>query len=221
MYLSRFEINVARRGARHLLSSPQRLHAAVLAGFPSTALRATAEARRVLWRLDQHDHSTLLHVVSPQRPDLTHLVEQAGWPTQHGWDTRDYTPLLERLATGQRWGFRLTANPVSNRRKTPESPRFQRLAHVTVAQQTAWLLERAAKLGFTIVPGVQSEPDVAVRRRDTLRFARNGHTVTLATAVFEGRLDVTDPIALRSTLTGGIGAGKGYGCGLLTLAPIG
>jgi CRISPR system Cascade subunit CasE len=220
MYLSRFEINTARRGARNLMASPQRLHAAVLAAFPSSVLNAQ-DAGRVLWRLDQHEHRALLYLVSPQQPDLTHLVEQAGWPTQHGWDTREYTPLLDRLVTGQRWEFRLTANPVSSRRKTPESARSQRFAHVTVAQQTAWLLERAGKHGFTIVPGVQSEPDVAVRRRDTLRFDRRGHTVTLATAVFEGRMEVVDPAALRSALTLGIGAGKGYGCGLLTLAPIG
>jgi CRISPR system Cascade subunit CasE len=222
MYLSRFEINTARRGARSLLSSPQRLHAAVLAGFPTTAPAVPdLNGGRVLWRLDQHDHSALLYLVSPQQPDLTHLVEQAGWPTRHGWDTRDYTPLLDRLAEGQRWGFRLTANPVSSRRKTEESTRSQRFAHVTVAQQTVWLLERTAKHGFTVVPGVQDEPDVAIRRRDIVKFDRQGRTVTLATAVFEGRLEVSDPVALRCALIHGIGAGKGYGCGLLTLAPVG
>jgi CRISPR system Cascade subunit CasE len=223
MYLTRFEINTARRGARSLLASPQRLHAAVLAAFPSTATAAPDrdDAGRVLWRLDHHEHSALLYLVSPHRPDLTHLVEQAGWPTEHGWDTRDYTPLLDRLGSGQRWGFRLTANPVSSRRKKDDSTRSQRFAHVTVAQQTAWLLDRTTKLGFAVVSGVHDEPDVAIRRRDILKFDRNGHTVTLATAVFEGRLEVLDPTALRTALICGIGAAKGYGCGLLTLASVG
>jgi CRISPR system Cascade subunit CasE len=220
MYLTRFEINTARRDARGLLASPQRLHAAVLAAFPSTG-HGRDDVGRLLWRLDQHDHQTLLYLASPDRPDLTHLVEQAGWPTQHGWVTRDYSPLLDRLARGQRWGFRLKANPVSSRRKTEDSPRSQRFAHVTVSQQTDWLLSRVEKLGFTIVPGVHDEPDVALRKRDLLKFVRKGHTVTLATAVFEGRLEVTDPVALRCAMVRGIGAGKGYGCGLLTLAPIG
>lgn len=226
MYLTRFEFNTARRGARALLGSPHKLHSAVEHGFPSTlAGGPTADAEgRVLWRLDQQpdQQATLLYLVSPQRPDLTHLVEQAGWPTlQPGWNTRDYRPLLDRLATGQRWTFRLTANPVSSRRKTEKSTKSQRFGHVTVAQQTAWLLERTERLGFVVPKGTHDEPDVAVRRRETLRFDRDHHTVTLATAVFEGVLDVLDPVALRCALVRGIGPGKGYGCGLLTLAPVG
>jgi CRISPR system Cascade subunit CasE len=56
-----------------------------------------------------------------------------------------------------------------------------------------------------------------------LRFPRTTDTgprrdVHLRTATYDGLLDVTDPDALRRTLTGGIGHGKAYGCGLLTLA---
>jgi CRISPR system Cascade subunit CasE len=219
MYLTRFEINTARRAARDLLASPQRMHGAVLAAFPSS--RATSLDERVLWRVDHHERQAVLYLVSPDRPDLTHLVENVGWPTTEGWATRDYTPLLDRLAVGQRWGFRLAANPVHNRRKTDDSQRSQRLGHITVAQQTEWLLRRAEHHGFILPLGEQKEPDVAVRGRRTVRFARQGHTVTLDTAVFEGRLEVTDPTALRAALARGIGHGKAYGCGLLTLARTG
>lgn len=40
------------------------------------------------------------------------------------------------------------------------------------------------------------------------------------TVTFDGRLEVTDPAALRRTLTQGIGKAKAYGCGLITLAPL-
>lgn len=220
MYLTRFEINTARRGARFLLASPQRMHAAVHAGFPTLNV-VDEQQGRLLWRLDRHEPATLLYIVSPQRPDLTHLSEQAGWPSLPHWETRPYQPLLDRLAAGQRWAFRLTANPVSSRRKNEDSKHSQRFGHVTVAQQTRWLLDRTERLGFVVPKCTHDEPDVAVRRRETLRFDREGRTVTLATAVFEGHLDVTDPSTLRDVLVRGIGAGKGYGCGLLTLAPIG
>ncbi|HEX3787509.1 MAG TPA: type I-E CRISPR-associated protein Cas6/Cse3/CasE [Pseudonocardiaceae bacterium] len=218
MHLSRFEINTARRAARDLLASPQKLHGAVQAAFPPSLSTIGADGR-LLWRLDQQERQTLLYLVSPQRPDLTHLVESVGWPTSHGWDTRDYTPLLDRLAAGQQWGFRLTANPVINRKKTEDAVRSQRFGHITVAQQTEWLLGQAKRNGFTIAIGTGEEPDVAVRGRRTTRFTRQGRTVTLAIAVFEGRLEVTDPVALRAALVQGIGPAKGYGCGLLTLAP--
>lgn len=219
MHLSRFEINTARRAARDLLASPQKVHGAVLAAFPPSL--ATADAHgRVLWRLDQHQHQAVLYLVSPHRPDLTHLVEAVGWPTSQGWDTRDYAPLLERLTVADQWAFRLTANPVTSRRKTEDAPRSQRFGHVTVAHQTEWLLRQAKRSGFSVVPGIHDEPDVAVHHRQTLRFTRQGRTITLTTATFEGRLEVTDPVALRHALTQGIGPAKGYGCGLLTLAPM-
>jgi CRISPR system Cascade subunit CasE len=41
----------------------------------------------------------------------------------------------------------------------------------------------------------------------------------VVTVTFDGRLEVTDPDALRRTLTQGIRA-KAYGCGLITLAPL-
>ena len=36
---------------------------------------------------------------------------------------------------------------------------------------------------------------------------------------FDGSLTVTDPEKLRHALSNGIGRAKGYGCGMLTLAP--
>ncbi|SDM82709.1 type I-E CRISPR-associated protein Cas6/Cse3/CasE [Allokutzneria albata] len=217
MHFTRFEFNTARRGARSLLASPQKLHAAVRAAFPATA--GTGSDGRLLWRIDQRPHQVHLYLVSPQKPDLTHLVEQAGWPTTHTWDTRDYTPLLAKLNTGDVWAFRLKANPVGNRRKTSDSTRSQRFGHVTVDQQTQWLLHRAPGNGFTIPAGAHKEPDVAVRGREVLKFTRNHATVTLATAVFEGTLEINDVELFRHSLINGIGPAKGYGCGLLTLAP--
>lgn len=218
MFLTRFELNPVRRGARHLLASPHRLHAAVLAGFPTDQREPTPQGR-ILWRLDQRSRQTLLYLASPHQPDLTHLTEQAGWPATQRWDTRPYTPLLDRLNTGQHWAFRLSANPVHNGPSTP-GERGKRHGHVTITQQTRWLLDRAHHNGFTIPETTGKEPDVAVHARHTWRFPRDGRTVTLATAVFEGRLETTDPDALRHALTHGIGPAKGYGCGLLTLAPL-
>ena len=63
--------------------------------------------------------------------------------------------------------------------------------------------------------------DLAVVGRAVRRFPRNGSTVTLATATFEGHLEVTDVAALRHALNHGVGRAKAYGCGLLTLARSG
>ncbi|GAA1008177.1 CRISPR-associated protein Cse3 [Streptomyces sp. F-3] len=257
MFLTRFRVNTARSGARRLLSSPQAMHAAVMSSFPHLLPtdRPSPDAPRVLWRVDQRARAeVLLYIVSPDRPDLTHLVEQAGWPAaaaddpQHrGWQTKPYGPFLERLSTGDHWAFRLTANPVHTVRRTEDEPR-KITAHLTPIHQMGWLLdpERQKRGGFRILEkphdarllpdgtthrghrhhGDRYELSVGATR--TLTFnksrvtdgSRRSRPVTLVTVTFEGRLEVTDPEALRRTLTQGIGRARAYGCGLLTLAPI-
>jgi CRISPR system Cascade subunit CasE len=217
MFLTRFEINRARRGSRTLLSSRQAMHAAVLAGFRS-GTEQPDEKGRLLWRVDQDAHRVLLFIVSRQKPDLTHLAEQAGWPTSPVWETREYQPLLDSLRAGNQWAFRLAANPTRSGRKDATSEQTQRFGHLTARQQQDWLLARCEKHGFTIPIGNGGEPALEVRRREVVRFNRQGKTVTLSTAVLDGQLEIVDANAFRHILTHGLGPAKGYGCGLLTLA---
>jgi CRISPR system Cascade subunit CasE len=214
MFMTRFEINPRRRAAREILSSAQRMHAAVSAGFSES--RADAVDGRILWRLDEGRYDVVLYVVSPDEPDLTHLVESIGRSTYPA-QSRDYGPFLDKLAAGERWAFRLRANPVHNVRG-PDGGRGKRVGHVTADQQTAWFHRQAQRHGFHVVTGSADVPDLALRDRRTQRFVRRNRTVTLSTAVVEGTLQVEDPQLLRAALVGGIGPGKGYGCGLLTLA---
>lgn len=218
-YLSRVELNPRRRAGRSLLGSPQAMHAAVLAAFPGRLADRTEQ--RVLWRLDPAPGAVHLFVVSPEQPDFTHIIEQAGWPTLPSWQTREYGSFLDRLAAGQSWMFRLTANPTRSRRPE-DGRRSQRYGHVTVTQQQEWLLRRCIKAGFDVVSpaGPSSADGAVVRERTAQQFRRGDGTVTLATATFEGRLVVVDAKALRTTLIAGLGPAKAYGCGLLTLAPV-
>lgn len=222
-FLSRVDLNPQRRSSRALLGSPQAMHAAVLAAFPGRLADRTDQ--RVLWRLDPAPGAVHLFVVSPEQPDFTHVIQQAGWPTLSSWQTREYDPFLGQLTAGQSWMFRLTANPTRSRRPE-EGKRSQRYGHVTVAQQQEWLVSRCAAAGFDVVgvPGTDGggcAPDgVVVRERQVAQFRRGDGRVTLATATFEGQLAIVDPDALRSTLIGGLGPAKAYGCGLLTLAPL-
>lgn len=252
MFLSQVQLNPARRDARRILTSPHVLHAAVLAAFPDPSPRATG---RVLWRLDaprpsqhpSHDRRTLLYVVSPEAPDFTHLAEQAGWPSRP--DTQKVTPYdttLNRVEGGQRYGFRLTANPVRSER-VPAGGRGKVHGHVTTTQQEQWLLDREERAGFRIdsfeanapqtdvdpldktasdASRVQASgavsPERAMRITDrrTLTFSRRETSVTLRVATFEGILTVTEPEAFVRTLSFGLGRAKGYGCGLMTIAPV-
>jgi CRISPR system Cascade subunit CasE len=218
MFLTRFQVNPARRGARKLLSSPQAMHAAVRAAFAAPE-NYERPGSRTLWRLDTPVPATVhLYMVSPGRPDLTHMVEQAGWPTTTAWDTREYDPLLDTLRPGQRWAFRLTANPVHSGRKTPEHKETQRFGYLRAEQQEQWLLQRAGRCGFTVATQTDGRPNLRLHHRQTQAFKRGAQPVTLTTVTYDGVLEVTDSDTFRTTLISGIGHAKAYGCGLLTLA---
>lgn len=220
MYLTRFQMNPARRETLRLMGSPQRMHAAVLGTFPPAALdRATT---RVLWRLDEPSrHERNLFIVSPVRPSLEDLQDRCGWSQEASWRTADYERLLHRLSVGQRWRFRLTGNPVRSVR-TEHGRRGSVSPHLTVDQQRQWLLERAVRHGFFVVEGEHGS-QVAVTRRDRESFDKGSdgqrQRATITRAQFDGVLQVHDPELLRHTLINGIGRAKAYGCGLLTLAP--
>ncbi|MCT2360021.1 type I-E CRISPR-associated protein Cas6/Cse3/CasE [Brevibacterium sp. LS14] len=232
MFLSRCELNAARRGAKHLLASPQKMHAAVEASFPSSSVGPEKSTSRKLWRIDEGSPNPLLYIVSESPPDFTHIEEQAGWPTQPSWAVADYSPLLDGLEADQIWEFRLTANPVHSVRRS-EHERGKRFAHVTVAQQEGWLAKRAGKLGVAFDVGVAqpgsddmtADEDYPVSfrvgERRLMKFRKKDNSVTIRKARFDGVLRVTDPQLLRSALINGIGSAKAYGCGLLTLAPVG
>lgn len=209
MILTRTYLNIRRSGARKLLGSPQAMHAAVLSSFPPGV-----EAGRELWRVDFDDPlRPTLYVLSRERPDLTHIEEQAGWPNTPQTQSASYLPFLESLEAGQLWAFRMRANPAH---RAVINGRKQIVAHATSAHQTAWLSEKATGAGISVMR--DGEPTFAVTRREMLSFRRQGETVSIGVAQYEGVLEVTDPVALRNALVEGIGRAKAYGCGLMTLA---
>lgn len=237
MYLTRIYLDPRRRGCRDLVASSQRLHAAVLGSFAPGA-RLEVDGQRVLWRLDELEGRRLvLFISSPVAPDPAALVEAAGWRTEGGVTTRRTDDFLTSLAAGQRWRFRVTVNPTYRSAEERDAKgRKKVLGHVTVDQQTQWLLDRASANGFRI-PGAAEltgdvaratdedgtvveidEPAISLVGRDLQKFRRGDALVTLQKAAFEGTLEVTDASLLRSALVGGIGRAKGYGCGLLTLS---
>lgn len=244
MFLTRIYLNPYRRGARNLMRSRQTMHAAVLNCFPPGSLDDAA-APRVLWRLDrvttrsgqplQGSPAYALFISSPVPPDPSHIVEEAGYKT-YGVVVRELDRFLDRLEAGQRWGFRLCVNPTFREKsQLDRKGRKKVLAHVTQEQQTKWVLDRAERYGFKILESADLGGELPVLEdsqgqrvdgknllingeRSLVEFRRGERRITLAVATFEGVLEVSDPQALRYAVVNGIGRGKAYGCGLLTLA---
>ncbi|MGX1778160.1 type I-E CRISPR-associated protein Cas6/Cse3/CasE [Nocardia brasiliensis] len=233
-YLSRIWINPLRDGARRLIASPQVAHAAVLGGISVQPLN-----ERVLWRLDHESpHRSVLLVLSQSRPSWDHVVEQAGWT---GADLpqasiKSYLPLLDRVSDGALFRFKVRASPTyatrqlselseaQQRRLAGPRPRGVRIPHRSEERQYTWFADRATpKWGFAIESDESGAKLLAITERQRVSFRKRrdaGHRVTLHTATYEGVLRITDTKMARHCFLQGVGTARGYGCGLVSIAPL-
>ena len=199
MYLSRIKLDTKRRETMIALSNPQKIHGAI-----ESALGVEHERVRSLWRMDELRGETYLLVLTKDMPDFSTVAEQFG---HDGGvvETKDYDKLLNRITSGSRWRFKLTANPTIYH-KTPDddSPRGKITSLKSVSCQEEWLSKRA--------------DDFMVTKTSNYAFRKNGrYNVYLLSVTFEGILTVQDADLFRKALTEGIGRGKAYGNGLLTV----
>ena len=235
-WFTRVFINPRARSARHALLSQERLHAIIAravstGGTPLNVGSAHSDSpaaanvdaahhadMRCLWRLDLGRVHHTLYIVSSCVPDTAVLIEQFG-TVASDVNTCEYDPFLAKIRQGQEWQFRLKANPTRSIPSKSREQRGKRTGIVREQDQLSWFIEHGCKFGFHIPLNRLDVPEVRVQESGTVSFARGASTVTLAAAVFEGHLAVDNPEALRSALVQGVGRGKGYGFGLLTLAP--
>ena len=233
MYLSRLVLDPRSREAGRDLGDVHQMHRTVMSAFPQVKEQVGARADlAVLHRLDidQRGSNVTLLVQSGEEPDWGCLPEGYLFNLDRDGQnpaTKTLSNSLEALRKGQVLRFRLRANP-TKRIDTKSGPDGQRrngrrVDLRTETQQVEWLSRRADQAGFRLVPVYpgSNAPAVRVGASEKLRGRTARRLVTLAGVVFEGLLEVTDPDNLRLAIKEGIGPGKAFGCGLLSLAPLG
>lgn len=170
---------------------------------------------RVLWRIDELSGQSYLLLLTHAEIDTQFLIDQFGFSNEKAQFV-DYTKLLERVDDGTKWIFRLTANPVHHAKNDKTERDGKILAHVTPEQQMNWLILHSEKRGFHVDVNksqVVSTRWIKFRKRDS------GITIKLKEATFEGVLTVTNAELFKKVLSEGLGRGKAYGMGLLTIIP--
>jgi len=207
MYLSRIVIDLNNRRAMQAMQNPEIMHGMVESCFPGMRDRR-------LWRLDELNGQTWLLILSADIPDLSPLAAQIS-PCDAQAETRDYQRLLDRILTGSTWHFRLRANPVVSE-PCPGEKRGKIKAITIAEHQREWLVRQGEKNGFRVAPG---QYDVVYS--DWMNFRNKGRNLSVLSATFEGVLTVTDDALFRKALTEGIGRGKAYGQGMMTVVSLG
>jgi CRISPR system Cascade subunit CasE len=207
MYLTRMKLDTTKHATMRGMTNPSLLHGALESSF-------SGERQHPLWRLDRLNGATYLLLLSHDQPDLTHAEAEFGCPDL-GWESRDYSPLLQRIKGDSLWHFRLVANPTKSVPDPNGGKRGKVRAHTVPQYQKQWLREQGEKHGFQV-----TEESFAVMEQGWFHFLKGKErrkAVSLLSVTYEGVLQVTDPERFRETLCHGLGRGKAYGMGLLTV----
>jgi len=244
LYLSRLSLDLRSPQVISELTHPHEMHRTLMRGFP-TASDAAGRARAefgVLFRpeVGVGVRTARVLVQSSVEPDwsfLSTLKRYLMGEGTSGWECRDLTRALQAIRRGQTLAFRLRANPTRRVADAADVLRGKRVELQHEAEQIEWLVGKGrggrdgVPGGFEIVTTPVAHengseiriPQVRVRPEGKLtawkKESVGGHRLTHLAVVFDGLLRVTDVEALQATVRQGVGSGKAYGFGLLSLAP--
>jgi len=199
MHLSRLTLDLRNSQARRDLADAYDMHRSLVRAF---VIDEHTPPPRFLWRLEPESvwREPVVIVQSEHEPD---------WST---WATRGYlknqpesksVDLDELLTKDARYRFRLFANPTVTQAG-------KRLGLASEQTQCEWLDRQATKAGFDVATALVTATHV---------MDIHGGNIRLRQACFEGVLRVDDTGLLATAIAQGIGPGKAFGLGLLSLAP--
>lgn len=206
VWLARLALNTRHRAVRADLADAVAMHQRVMSLFPDDLGDTARQAAAILFRLDDNRDGPCLLVQAGLPPSPDRLP--AGYGT---WDTRHLQPLLDTLSAGMPVRYRLAGNPTKRAARDSEHHKTGQMVVLTGTAADAWWARRAATAGLTLLSATaHAQPTATSRRPQRIR-----HAITQ----FDGVAVITDPDATRRAVRTGIGKGKPYGCGLLSLAP--
>lgn len=244
IYLTKMILNPKCKQVQRDFGNPQELHRTISNGFEKVGndefiiekvekkngevvenkIKATPRNKfDILYRLDidrRHGKATL-------------LVQSTAKPV---WNlSADYAEINQRsvheqygnIENGMNLIFRLQANP-AKRDKTKfddgKPKQRKRFALFRDEDRIDWLQRQGERCGFRLAE-IKVSPTSAIAnaasvKQDTLIFRRkkDDPKIEIGAVVFEGVLQVTDAAEFQKALKSGIGSGKAYGFGLLSIA---
>lgn len=219
MYLSRLFPNIRNAAARRDLTQLYQMHRTIMRSFPEILPEDNGNGR-VLFRLDELPGDTpVLLVQSPLLPDWSKL------PVGYLDRKPEGKPFTPALAHGQMVAFRLRANPTRKQQTVVPGARYdavgtnakKRLGIFRAEEQEDWLRRRLDEGGLRVLrvslSNVEKTSDNTRIHADNRR-----HELTFASVRFDGIAVITKPDAVVRTLQYGVGSGKAFGFGMLSLA---
>jgi CRISPR system Cascade subunit CasE len=184
----------------------------------------TPDRRRdFLWREDQPGQFMLLSTRRPA-PGVLFTLE-----------IKPFAPLLE---PGDRLGFVLRVNPTVTRtapgrprgirsdvvmdalKDVPGAERASQRSELIGPAGAAWLRERSAAAGFTLLTAKADGYEQMKLLRTSLADPKR-RSIRYSVLDLEGVLEVTDPAVFLGAMAAGFGRAKAFGCGLMLIRRAG
>jgi len=223
MYLSRLILNPRSRQVRSELARPYEMHRTLLNAFPQGKVhveRTEEDAIGLLYRIDEDARSGALHLLvqSQQAPQWGLLAEREYLlPVTDNPVTR---AVNLQLQPGQVLAFRLRANP-TKRLSAGTGNKGKRVGIYKEEDQAAWLQRKGSQHGFRLLQ-IQVSRNELVKQGEAIPAAQGrAHDLKLFSVQFDGILQVVDAERFVQAIGAGIGSGKAFGCGLLSVARAG
>ncbi|MFJ4713567.1 type I-E CRISPR-associated protein Cas6/Cse3/CasE [Streptomyces sp. NPDC088785] len=206
--IARIRLNPHSRDVQRDLRDATQMHRTVMRLVPDDLGDAPRQKTGMLYRLEESDTSSTLLVQAAS-------LDPARLPRGYGnAEVKSLAPMFTALRKGLGVRYRIDVNPCK-RERLPLQQKGQRGRVIPLAGPDAdqWWTRRAAEAGLDlhVLTPTSLEP---VRSRGP-NASQMRHTLLR----YDGTATVTDPDALCEAVTNGIGRGKPYGAGLLTLAP--
>lgn len=234
MFLSKLTLNPRSREVRRDLADCQQMHRTLLSAFPQAEAEAARAEFGLLFRVEANPRSGNVTVLAQSRvqPDWRRLPENYLLAEPLTNDIADkYTP--EVLCDQRQLRFRLRANPTRKieTKSLPDGTKRngKRVELYREEDQIQWLQRKAETAGFRVlnlrlnadVPNVRAQPETkALGWRNSKQDNQPKRRLTFGSVLFEGELEITNADDFQKALTNGLGSGKAYGFGLLSIAPI-
>jgi CRISPR system Cascade subunit CasE len=227
LWLTRLTPDLRRRAVLDDFANVRNLHRRVMSLFPEMMSDRPRAELGVLFRVENENQGIRVLLQSAVPPDGTRL------PADYGAITPPVIlkGLLDALTDGVTVRYRITANPFKQLPRgytAPATPDPKNgggiLPHRTpkpgdripLYGQDAehWWHGRARSAGLSLQSATMTP------RQPLTDVGPRGSRLRLACAQFDGTAVIADANAVRSAVTDGIGQGKPYGCGLLSLIPM-
>jgi CRISPR system Cascade subunit CasE len=197
MILSRLSFDPLSRGTMKTTGDIYRLHETVMSGFKSYESKP-----RVLFRVEPDLNNNKINVLvqSTMEPDWLNLKESNNGLIS--FQVKPYNPVLN---SGDFLRFRLRGNPTVTRNG-------KRYGLIRDDALEKWMIKWAEPMGVKII-------SFTVIDEGYISGIKKGKEIQIKTARFDGIFQIVDHEKLLNKITEGIGPAKGFGCGLLSIAP--